>query len=76
MMGEGMMGGPGMRGHGMMNGPGGMMAGGMMLRHSPIPRPYLAVVYAAIGAALLQASINYYIRLGQLSSGKVTAATD
>ncbi len=53
-----------------------MMAGGTMLRHSAIPRAYLAVVYAAIGAALLQASINYYIRLGQLSFGKVTAATD
>ncbi len=53
-----------------------MMAGGMMLRHSAIPRPYLAVIYAAIGAALLQASVNYYLRLRQLSFGKVTISTD
>ena len=44
-----------------------MMTGGILLRHSFIPRPYLAVVYAAIGAALLQASINYYARVGQIS---------
>lgn len=53
-----------------------MMTGGIMLRHSAIPRPYLAVVYAAIGAALLQASVNYYIRLGQLSFTRTTASTD
>lgn len=44
-----------------------MMSGGMMLRHSSIPRPYLAVLYAGIGAALFQASIHYYVRLGQVS---------
>ncbi len=44
-----------------------MMGGGMLLRHSSIPRPYLAVVYAGIGAALLQASLHYYLHLGRLS---------
>jgi hypothetical protein len=52
-----------------------MMAGGIMLRHSAIPRPWLAVVYAAIGAALLQASMNYYVRLGQLSFGKARVSS-
>ncbi len=51
-----------------------MMTGGILLRHSAIPRPYLAVVYAAIGAGLLQASINYYIRAGQLSFARVPTA--
>jgi len=37
-----------------------MMTAGILLRSSSIPKPYLAVVYAAIGGALLQASFNYY----------------
>lgn len=37
-----------------------MMTGGILLRHSAFPKPYLAVVYAAIGGALLQASLKYY----------------
>ena len=37
-----------------------MMSTGILLRSSPIPKPYLAVVYFAIGGALLQASLNYY----------------
>lgn len=40
-----------------------MMTGGMLLRHSALPKPYLAVVYAAIGGALLLASRHYYARL-------------
>ena len=41
----------------------GMIALGVVLRHSPLPKPYLAVVYVAIGGALLQASLNYFARL-------------
>lgn len=44
-----------------------MMAGGMLLRHSAIPRPVLAVPYAAVGGGLFQASIKYYLKLGRLS---------
>jgi len=36
-----------------------MMAMGMGLRHSPIPRPYLAVLYIGIGLALILSSIRY-----------------
>lgn len=39
-----------------------MVTGGILLRSSVIPKPYLAVVYAGIGGALLQASVNYYLR--------------
>lgn len=44
-----------------------MMTVGILLRNSSIPKPYLAVVYAAIGGALLQASYNYYQRFFQLA---------
>ncbi len=37
-----------------------MMTAGILLRNSDLPKPYLAVVYAAIGGALLQASFHYY----------------
>ena len=37
-----------------------MMPAGILLRNSVIPKPTLAVVYIAIGGALLQASLNYY----------------
>ena len=36
-----------------------MMATGILLRHSPIPKLYLAVLYAAIGTALILSSIRY-----------------
>lgn len=36
-----------------------MMGMGIGLRHSPIPKPYLAVLYLAIGAALILSSIRY-----------------
>ena len=36
-----------------------MMATGIVLRHSPIPKLYLAVLYAAIGTALILSSIRY-----------------
>jgi hypothetical protein len=38
-----------------------MITAGILLKSSSIPKPYLAVVYAAIGGALLQASVNYYL---------------
>jgi hypothetical protein len=43
-----------------------MITGGILLRHSAIPKPYLAVVYATIGGALLQASVHYYLRFFRL----------
>ncbi len=43
-----------------------MMTGGILLRNSTLPKPYLAVVYAAIGGALLQASIHYYSHFFQV----------
>jgi hypothetical protein len=38
----------------------GMMALGMLLRHSPIPKAYLAVVYETIGGAMMLSSLHYY----------------
>jgi hypothetical protein len=35
------------------------------LRRSPIPKPYLAVLYTAIGGALLLSSLSYYRLLWQ-----------
>ncbi|MBI9083272.1 MAG: hypothetical protein JEZ11_06700 [Desulfobacterales bacterium] len=40
-----------------------MICLGFLLRHSPVPRPWLAVVYATIGGALLLASAHYYLEL-------------
>jgi len=37
-----------------------MMALGMTLRNSPVPKAYLAVVYIIIGAALFLSSLHYY----------------
>ena len=39
-----------------------MMTTGILLRNSSIPKPYLAVVYAAIGGALFLASLSYYAK--------------
>ena len=39
---------------------GAMIALGITLRHSALPRTWLAVVYAGIGGALFLASIGYY----------------
>jgi hypothetical protein len=33
---------------------------GVTLRHSPVPKPYLAVLYIAIGTALILSSIRYF----------------
>ncbi len=36
---------------------------GLAMRHSPIPRPILAVVYTTIGAALLMGAVQYWRKL-------------
>lgn len=36
-----------------------MIALGIGLRHSPIPKPYLAVLYIGIGLALILSSVRY-----------------
>jgi hypothetical protein len=38
----------------------GMMTLGLLLRHSPLPRSDLAVLYLAIGSALIYASFQYW----------------
>ena len=43
-----------------------MITLGIILRHSPIPKDYLAIIYTIIGGALLLSSLHYYIRLWQL----------
>ncbi|PWB74760.1 hypothetical protein C3F09_03465 [candidate division GN15 bacterium] len=39
----------------------GMITLGILLRLSPIPREYLAIVYLAIGVGLLYASMQYWL---------------
>ncbi len=39
-----------------------MIVLGITLRHSPIPRPYLAVVYTTMGGTLLLSSFHFYHR--------------
>ena len=36
-----------------------MIALGVLLRHSPIPKPYLSMLYTGIGLALVLSSIRY-----------------
>lgn len=36
-----------------------MVTAGILLRHSAIPRPYLAVLYLGIGSALILSSVRY-----------------
>lgn len=36
-----------------------MVALGALLRHSPIPKPYLSVIYIGIGLALVLSSVRY-----------------
>jgi hypothetical protein len=40
-----------------------MIALGVVLRHSPIPKPYLAVLYLGIGGGLFLSSLSYYPRV-------------
>jgi hypothetical protein len=42
---------------------------GIAVKMSPIPRPYLAVLYTTIGGALVLSSLKYYRRLWQLLAG-------
>ena len=52
-----------------------MVAMGALLRHSPIPKPYLAILYIGIGLALLLSSIRYLrVLLGQIKKKPVTFA--
>lgn len=47
----------------------GFMGGlGLAMRSSPIPKPYLAVMYLAIGGGLFLSSLHYYRRLQRDSS--------
>ncbi|MBC2743264.1 MAG: hypothetical protein HGJ93_09500 [Desulfosarcina sp.] len=43
-----------------------MIALGIALRHLPIPKTFLAVVYTAIGGALFIGSFHYYRHLARL----------
>jgi hypothetical protein len=43
-----------------------MVAMGVALRHSAIPREYLAILYLTIGGALLLSSLHYYVQLRRL----------
>jgi hypothetical protein len=43
-----------------------MVTMGAILRHSPIPRQYLAVLYLTIGGALFLSSFRYYIQIRNL----------
>ena len=45
-----------------------MIALGITLRHSALPRPILAGVYLAIGGALFLSSLRYYRLLGAKSA--------
>ncbi len=36
-----------------------MIAMGVLLRHSPIPKPYLSMLYTGIGLALILSSVRY-----------------
>lgn len=40
-----------------------MITLGITLRHSPLPKPFLAVVYTTIGGGLFWASFHYYHRI-------------
>ena len=46
-----------------------MMTGGMLLRRSALPRPWLGLLYAAVGAALLTASARAWGRFRAQLSG-------
>lgn len=47
-----------------------MITGGMLLRHSAIPKPYLAILYAAIGGGLFLSSFVYYSQLRQATDNR------
>ena len=48
-----------------------MVAMGVLLRHSPIPKPYLSILYIAIGLALILSSVRYLrVLLSQIRESK------
>ena len=49
-----------------------MIGLGAVLRHSPVPKSWLAVVYAVVGGALLLASFHYYHQLMSKSPGGIS----
>lgn len=47
-----------------------MVLMGVLLRHAPIPKPYLSILYTGIGLALIFSSVRYLrVLLGQLRKG-------
>jgi hypothetical protein len=45
-----------------------MVAMGIYLRHySPIPKPYLAILYIGLGVSLYASSIQYYIQVFRIA---------
>ena len=48
-----------------------MVAMGALLRHSPIPKPYLSMLYIGIGLALILSSVRYLrVLLSQIRKSK------
>jgi hypothetical protein len=37
-----------------------MIGMGMILRHSPLPKPYLSIIYVGFGGAMILSSIRYH----------------
>lgn len=37
-----------------------MIGIGIILRHSPVPKPYLSIIYTGFGGAMILSSIRYY----------------
>ena len=55
----------------------GMVILGTLLRHSPIPKPYLSILYIGIGLALLLSSLRYLrILLGQIKKNSKMSSKD
>jgi hypothetical protein len=52
-----------------------MMTGGIVLKASPIPKPWLAVVYAAVGGGLFLSSFLYYARFAQEPRMKIPSSS-
>ena len=44
-----------------------MIALGVFLRHSALPKPYLAILYTGLGSSLFLSSFHYYKRMMVLS---------
>lgn len=50
-----------------------MVALGITLRHSPIPKKYLSVVYTTIGGALFMSSLHYYSTIFRTKTEEIKA---